>query len=253
VSNFSQRLLIILAAVAISCGGIWYLQREWVSQDPRKIKVDPEAERRVVALLEETRGATYEKRMSIFYKILEVGRANVPVLVRALNDPDPEIRAFSANLLQHSKNPSVIPYLEAKLTDENASVRKSALTALGGLSAVETIPAIVLVLDDEDDFTRCQAAYVLGVLKDEQAVYPLVQLLEKDPYAVARQTAANSLGEIGDKHAVPPLINSLNDKNVLVRSASLVALNRITGAGLGPQKQTWADWWKQTHPPETPR
>jgi HEAT repeat protein len=72
---------------------------------------------------------------------------------------------------------------------------------------------------------------------------PLIEILEEDPYPVARQTAANSLGEIGNEKAVPPLIDSLEDGNYLVRSASLVALNRITGEALGPDKDDWADWW----------
>jgi HEAT repeat protein len=94
---------------------------------------------------------------------------------------------------------------------------------------------------------------VLGVLKDKNAVVPLIELLEKDPYAVARQTAANSLGEIGNEAAVPPLIVSLGDNNTMVRSASMVALNRITGEQLGPQKEVWTHWWNQKQTPHYPQ
>lgn len=253
MSNFSQKILIIVIAITTACGGIWYLQREWLSRDPSKITVDPKIEQKVLTLLEEAKGKSFPVKATIFYKIHGIGQKAIPVIVRSLDAPDAETRAFAANLLQYCGNPSVIPYVEAKLSDEDVTVRKNALTALGGLSAVETVPAIILVLDDEDNFTRCQAAHVLGVLKDDQAVVPLIRLLESDPYPVARQTAANSLGEIGNERAVPPLINALDDRNELVRSASMVALNRITGASLGRRKQAWTDWWREAHLPENPR
>ncbi len=245
MSNFSQKILIIVTAIAIAVCGVWYLQREWVSQDPARIKVDPVVEQQILALLQEAKGAPFHKQTDIFYNIRSFGQKSVPVLVRALQSPDAQTRTFAVNLLQYSENPSVIPYLEAKLQDEEPIVRKASLNALGTLSAVDTVPTIILVLNDKDDFTRCQAALVLGTLKDNTAVLPLVHLLQEDPYPVARRTAAHSLGEIGDRTAVPPLIASLGDNDLFVRSASMVALNRITGQRLGSQKEVWADWWKQ--------
>jgi len=246
LSNFSQKILIIVAAISIVLGGIWYLQREWILQDPAKVTVDPRLEREVHALLEESINADFQKRMTLFFELRSRGREIVPVLVRALNDEHEDVRAFSANLLQYSENAAVIPYLEARLHDESPRVRKTALIALGDLGAIDAVPAIILVLNDEDQLTRCQAAYVLGVLKNETAVTYLVRTLEHDPYPIARQTAANSLGEIGDAEAVPPLIDSLDDTNHLVRSASMVALNRITGVNMGPTKEAWAGWWNKT-------
>jgi HEAT repeat protein len=78
-----------------------------------------------------------------------------------------------------------------------------------------------------------------------------VYVLEHDPFSFARQTAANSLGEIGNENAVQPLIESLDDDAPLVRSASMVALNRITGERLGSRKEPWTEWWNGNHFPET--
>lgn len=234
--------------ILVAFFGTWYLQREWISRDPKQIKVDPEIERQVLTLLDLSKEVPVEKKISIYYEIRSIGRPATPVLVRALDRKDPEICSFAISILKYSDNPSVIPYIEEKLYDESPMVRKNALIALGNLGAVNTIPAIIVVLNDEDKFTRCQAAHVLGVLKDEKAVYPLVKILRQDPYPFARQTAANSLGEIGDEHAVPPLIDSLDDEVPRVRSASLVALNRITGEKVGFKKEAWADWWNAEHP-----
>lgn len=250
LSRFSQKILIVVAAVAITCSGLWYLQRGWSQADPENIRVSPENERKVWALLEEARTGSFEKRANILFEIRNVGRQSIPVLVRGLQHEDPSIRAFSANVLQYCGNQSVTPHLVARLNDTNSVVRRSALLALGRLNAVETVPAIILVLNDEDNFTRCQAAHVLGLLGQDGAVIPLVAILERDPYAVARQTAANALGDIGSENAVRPLINSLEDENHLVRSASQIALTRITGAEFGPYKETWMNWWNENHPSE---
>jgi HEAT repeat protein len=248
LSNSFQRILIILVTILVAFFGTWYLQREWISRDPKKIHVDPEVEQQVLTLLDLSKEVTVEGKLSIYYEIRSMGPATTPVLVRALDNKDPEICSFALSILKYSDNPSVIPYVEEKLRDESPMVRKTALIALGNLGAVETIPAIIVVLNDKDKFTRCQAAHVLGVLKDEKAVYSLVKILQQDPYPLARQTAANSLGEIGDEHAVLPLIDSLDDKAPLVRSASLVALNRITGEKVGLGKKAWTDWWNAEHP-----
>ena len=121
----------------------------------------------------------------------------------------------------------------------------------GQLGAVETVPTILMLLNDEDTFTRSQAALVLGDLGGHTAVTPLIQTLENDPFAIARQMAANSLGEIGNERAVRPLIKSLEDRNDLVRVASLVALNRITGAELEADRESWMDWWNDKRPANT--
>ncbi|UCD57584.1 MAG: HEAT repeat domain-containing protein [Candidatus Hydrogenedentota bacterium] len=248
MSSFSQKMLIVVVAAGVVWGGLWYLQRGWISQDPTKIKVDPRVEREILALLEKSKVAKRDHRVAIFYEILSMGREGLPVLVHALCDKDPRVRAFVASILPHYGNVSVIPFLEARLKDESPLVRRSVLTALGHLGAVETVPAIILLLDDGDSFTRCQAALVLGSLGRPAAVIPLIETLGNDPYPIARQTAANSLGEIGSEKAVRPLINSLDDSNHLVRSASLIALNRITGTGLGPYKEPWTAWWNDRRP-----
>jgi HEAT repeat protein len=250
MSRFSQKILIVAIAIAIAAGGIWYVQRGWVPEDPTKIRVDPEMSMKVYALLEKSITAAPCERSAILFEIRDMGYESLPVLVLALRDKDPRIRAFAANVLQYSGNLSVAPHLVVRLNDENAIVRRTALVALGSLGAVETVPAILVVLNDKDNFTRCQAALVLGTLGQDKAVSPLIKTLGNDPYPVARQVAATSLGEIGSESAVPPLIDSLDDENYLVRTASLVALNRITGENMGTDTDAWKSWLNARQPTE---
>ncbi len=245
MSTFSQKIIVTLAALALVWGSLWYLQRGWIPEDPAKIKVDAKVEQEIRTLLEKSKTSRYFENTQIAQQILGMGRKGVPVLVRALWDKDPRVRALAANILQHSNNVSVIPHLKVRLDDENPIVKRAALMALAHLGAVETVPAIVVVLNDEDKITRCYAALALGNLGQDDAVVPLTETLQNDSYPVARQAAANSLGEIGNERAIEPLIDSLENEDTLVRSAALVALNRITGTDLGPEKEVWTEWWQK--------
>lgn len=247
MAQFSRKIPILLVSVSVVVGFLWYFHLRWVLQDPAKITLHPDTDGIISELLESSRTAEYEERQAICYKIRAMGRESLPVLVRALEDEDPGIRALAASLLRFSNNVHVISYLEAGLSDEEPAVIRTALFSLGQLGAVETVPTIIIVLSEGDKFTRCQAALVLGILKDENALVPLVARLENDPYPIARKVAADSLGEIGGEQAVPSLIDSLEDKNARVRLASLRALNRITKIGLGPEKGSWMNWFESEH------
>ena len=231
MSNFLAKMLVLAAALAIVSGCLWYMQRGWVPEDPTEIRVDPRVEQQVLALLEQAEGASYLESLSLFSHLRDLGPSATPVLVKSLQNDSPRQRAFAMNVLKYCGNASVIPHIEARLADADPIVRRTALDALGGLNAIESIPAMILVLNDRDGSTRCQAALVLGSLQADSAVVPLIDVLQNDDYAVARQMAANALGEIGNESAICALTDSLSDENALVRMASNSALTRIRHIG----------------------
>ena len=244
MTGFARKAAVIAISVGIVAAGLWHFQLRWVLQDPATIRPDPDVERVISGLLEASRTAAYAERRAIFYQIRAMGRASLPMLVHALRNDSPKVRSLAAGLLQNSSNIHVTRHLESSLDDASPAVVRTALFSLAQLDAVEAIPSIIVTLNEGDKFTRCQAALVLGMLDDESAVQPLIACLEDDPYPLARKVAADSLGEIGGEQAVPSLIGSLEDKNARVRLASLRALNRITKAGLGPEKESWMTWYE---------
>lgn len=78
----------------------------------------------------------------------------------------------------------------------------------------------------EDPRTRTQAIIALIKIGDEQAVEPLIRMLEVDDY-MDRTYAAEALGNIGDARAVEPLIATLNDSIRGVRNEAAKALGMI--------------------------
>lgn len=73
---------------------------------------------------------------------------------------------------------------------------------------------------------RLYGAYALGVIGDEQAVQPLINLLQ-DSDLYVRVAAIDALGEIGHSAAVKPLNDLLEDENYLIRAHAEKALTKI--------------------------
>jgi HEAT repeat protein len=58
--------------------------------------------------------------------------------------------------------------------------------------------------------------------------------------------ACYALGALGDKRAVPILIERLSDKDL--QNSALQALQELTGERLGNDPAAWVKWWKARNP-----
>ena len=78
------------------------------------------------------------------------------------------------------------------------------------------------------------------------AVDPLVKAL-KDADAIVRCEASTALAAIGDRKAVPALIDALDEKDEVTKLVIIRALKTLSGGDLeettpGP----WRKWWDET-------
>lgn len=115
----------------------------------------------------------------------------------------------------------------ANLTHEDVSLRYYAAWWLGkfGAGVPGVVDALITALHDEDDRTelggyplRRNAARALGKLGDRRAVPELLQCLECSDFYV-RAAAAQSLGMLGDPACIPAMMKVLSGG---VESAQLV-------------------------------
>lgn len=135
---------------------------------------------------------------------------------------------------------SVLPKLESWLTHEDRHLRGNAAFIFGRLGDPHGFGVIVAILADHSERPEAQgipggrwslpgqiradryyAAHLLGDLKDPRAVPVLVPLL-KD--AEVNYIVPWSLGQIGDRSAVQPLILALRDQNPSIRVLAIYAL-----------------------------
>lgn len=89
-----------------------------------------------------------------------------------------------------------------------------------------TVSILIDVLKNNKKDTKNFAAEALGVLKAKRAIPLLIKLL-KDENKKTRRIAASALGGIGARSAVPSLIKALKDKNADVRKYAVDALGDI--------------------------
>jgi hypothetical protein len=82
-------------------------------------------------------------------------------------------------------------------------------------------------LKDSNEGIAFSATIELGRLKDLRATPPLIEVLGKHKDFYARLGAATALGELTAVDSIPALIDALNDKDDLVRTAADEALRAI--------------------------
>jgi Uri superfamily endonuclease len=121
------------------------------------------------------------------------GEGTVPHLIRALTDPEPDVRACAALALGRIGEASVS--LAARLSDESAFV---AAIAADALSMIGQPAADVLIemLADRSPHARLLAVRTLGRIKAQSSIGPLFGMLE-DPSYLVRYYAQEALEALG--------------------------------------------------------
>jgi HEAT repeat protein len=144
------------------------------------------------------------------------------VLKTLRSHPDPSFRKHAALALSRMGDGSAIPALVRALRDPEKDVRAAAASALASLGS-PAISALTESLGDENWVVRYRAAEALGFIRDERSVSILIQVLG-DRRDHVRYMAARGLERLGDRRAAGPLTAALADENAFVRRAAKEAL-----------------------------
>ncbi|MCC7086125.1 MAG: HEAT repeat domain-containing protein [Pirellulales bacterium] len=153
----------------------------------------------------------------------------VKMLVEALKDKNPRVRATAARGLHELKLPpeTVVPVFTELLKDQDPVVRANVIDALSTLDG-KIIPSLTRGL--ENNATQSIAVGVIHRLGPaaKTLVPALVEELN-DPSADHRQEVEFALAAIGPdaKEAVPALVKALGDPDPKVRYTACYALGKI--------------------------
>ncbi|MEM2145755.1 MAG: HEAT repeat domain-containing protein, partial [Candidatus Jordarchaeaceae archaeon] len=124
--------------------------------------------------------------------------------------------------------------LKNKLWD----IRQAAANALIKIGEPAVEPLIRALRDD--DHTRITLIWVLGQIGDKRATEPLIETLKDDDWHI-REAAAIALGNIKDERAVQPLIQTLKDEDDNVWVEAVTALEEIGEPAVEPLIQALKD------------
>lgn len=147
----------------------------------------------------------------------------------ALSDSSAIVRATAARAVLSLSSNEAATALLPLLKDRDEFVRQETAYALGETrSRVATAPLLTILEEDKKDSVRGAAVVALGLIRDEAAVLPLSELLnirvrasgllnkvrrkKRNENEFTRRAAAHSLGQIGNRAAVPSLITVLEDE-----------------------------------------
>lgn len=161
------------------------------------------------------------------------GAEVLPYLLTRLDSPDVLVKAKIEELIDHlgtNSIPALIAGIDSAANDDVAQLCCYFLARFD-TKAREAIPHVLPLLDRE--LTQSVAFYTLGHLRATVATGAARAALA-DQHETVRLRAAQALGRIGDRQAIPALIARLDDELWDVRYAAQDALVTLGKPSAGP-------------------
>jgi HEAT repeat protein len=185
---------------------------------------DPRAVRHLLDVLQDD--SEYVRRAAV--EVLnQVGNTDaIKDLLGALRDRDWWVRVRAADALGSIGGPKVVEAVLALVKDKDEFIRRCAIEILnttrtqGGEE--RTLNSLVGALDDEDWWVRERAIDALARIGDRRAVPALLQVMERD--SKAAPVAIRALAGLGDAQAIPALLAQLRRQDQSIRREAIRAL-----------------------------
>ena len=112
--------------------------------------------------------------------------------------------------------------------DEKMFQRMRALFALRNIGGEESVDALAAAFGSASALLKHEIAYVLGQMQDDHAVPHLIERLEDlDEDVMVRHEAAEALGAIGNRSAMTTLEKFVNDDEIVVAESCEVAIDLL--------------------------
>jgi putative membrane-bound dehydrogenase-like protein len=127
-------------------------------------------------------------------------------LAARLDDPRPVVRDRAIDTLSE-RGDDALAALESALVETSSQARRNAVWTLSRIGTTAATEALRRGLLDNDRTVRQAAVRSVGVLRDQQALSQLLQILTTDEPPL-RRAAATALGHIGHCEAVPYLLRA---------------------------------------------
>jgi len=185
---------------------------------------DPRAVHHLLDILQDE--SEYVRRAAV--EVLnQVGNTDaIKDLLGVLRDRDWWVRVRAADALGSIGGPRVVEAALALVKDKDEFIRRCAIEILNTTKTQageeRTLTSLVGALEDVDWWVRERAIDALARLGDKRAVPALLQVMERDPKAAP--VAIRALAGLGDAQAIPPLLVQLRRHDKSIRSEAIRAV-----------------------------
>ena len=214
-----ERLALVCAALG---DGSWRIRKEAINLFLALPQAVASAERIVALLYDEENAGLRNAAAEILVKL---GSAALPILTKAAESPDPDVRKFILDILGDIGDRQATPLLLRLLqNDAETNVRAAAAENLGKVGDARAVPEMVSALSSPDLLVQFSLLDALGRIGCAIPVADLVSLGENK---LLRKPLFDTLGRIGDAAAIPPLLAGLHDPMRNVREAAILALENL--------------------------
>src|SRR5687767_4441038 len=170
------------------------------------------------ALMEDLNSNDPRKHIAARDALLLMGREAVPVLVEAMLYRIDRMGWRAAVVLTEMRDPETKSAFVAALDSPNPIIRQVAAQVLGKFHDTTLVPDLLSHLSDEASITQMWIIESLGDLADPRALPPLLDLLAQTSSETIQQSIIRALGRIGDVKSAPYLLPFVNAENRQVRA-----------------------------------
>ncbi|GAA5819924.1 MAG: HEAT repeat domain-containing protei [Methanobrevibacter sp. CfCl-M3] len=146
-------------------------------------------------------------------------------LINDLANPDELVQEETKILIEKKGTEAVDPLIDTLLNNRNKDIKISSAKLLGIIGDNKAIDPLIKTLKNPNKLVRREASTSLTKIGND-AVEPLIKLLENEDWKI-RGAASWALGIIGDKRAIEPLKNLLNDESGYVKSGAQRSLSTL--------------------------
>ena len=142
----------------------------------------------------------------------------------------PEVSEFGSVDPAPASDGNIVSNLRNTICDEDEKMfqRMRALFALRNIGGEESVDALAAAFGSASALLKHEIAYVLGQMQDDHAVPHLIEWLEDlDEDVMVRHEAAEALGAIGNRSAMTTLEKFVNDEEIVVAESCEVAIDLL--------------------------
>jgi HEAT repeat protein len=178
---------------------------------------------RIVALLYDEENAGLRNAAAEI--LIKLGSPVLPILARAADSPDPDVRKFILDILGDIGDRQATPVLLRLLQNDAATnVRAAAAENLGKIQDASAVSDLVRALSTPDLLVQFSLLDALGRIG---CAIPVAEIIALGENSLLRKPLFDALGRIGDETALAPLVTGLHDPMRNVREAAILALERL--------------------------